>query len=176
MRDEESGHATNSAPPTHVIRYIQTFDEAIEAGRFFQARLFRWSYVVLGAGLLLGALIAPVNLPVGLPIIFACGMLIVMMRFAIPERLVGRRQARSVLDRPFELALGDEGITWNGPVGTGHIPWAAISEVRANARMLLFVRDRLLVAYAPASAFASTEERAGVIAYSRRQIANAKSE
>ena len=176
MHDGGDGQAAKSAPPAYVIRYIQTFDEAIEAGRFFQARLFRWYYVVVDAGLLVGAFIAATNLPLGLPIIFACGALFVMMRFAIPERLVGRRQARSVLDRPFQLALGDDEITWNGPVGTGHIPWAAISEVRVNARMILFVRDRLLVAYAPASAFPSAEERAGVIAYSRRQIANAKSE
>jgi hypothetical protein len=175
MRDGETGHAASSAPPAYVIRYIQTFDEAIEAGRFFQARLFRWSYAVIGAGLLVGALIAPTNLPLGLPIVFACGALIVMMKLAIPERLVGRRQARSVLERPFELALGNEGITWNGPVGTGHIPWTAITEVRANARTVLFIRDRLLVAYAPASAFALVEERAGVIEYSRQQIANAKS-
>lgn len=176
MRDGEAGHDANSARPAYVIRYIQTFDEAIEAGRFFHARLLRWYYAVLGAGLLVGVLIALTNLPLGLPIVFACGTLILMMRFAVAERLTGRRQARSVLDRPFELALGDVGISCNGPMGTGQIPWTAITEVRANARMVLFVRDRLLVAYAPASAFALAEARAGVIAYSRRQIANAKSE
>jgi hypothetical protein len=176
MKDGEAGQAANASPPAYVIRFVQSLDEAIEAGRFFQVRFWRWLFASSGAGLLIGALIAVGNLPVGLPIVFACGMLILTIRLAIPERLVGRWRARSVLDRPFELSLGDEGIAWNGPTGTGHIPWTAITEVRANARTVLFVRDRLLVAYVPASAFSLAEERAGVIAYSRRQIANAKVE
>src|SRR3989304_4978521 len=111
MRDGETGHAAYSAPPAYVIRYISTFDEAIEAVRFFHARLFRWYYAVLGAGLLVGALIALTTLPLGLPIVFACGMLLLMMRFAVAERLTGRRQARSVPHPPFGRWPGGGGGT-----------------------------------------------------------------
>jgi hypothetical protein len=173
MQPSETTHTAKSAPPAYVIRYIQSFGAAVEAGRLLQARFLRWYYVVFGTGLVVGALIALTRLPIGIGVIFFCAMMLLTTQFAVMDRLFGRRQVRSVLDRPIELTLGDDGIHWDGPTGTAHFPWAAITEVRANSRTVIFVRDRLLVAYAPADAFGSSDDRAGAIAYSRRQIADA---
>jgi hypothetical protein len=175
MQPSQTRQTAKSAP-AYVIRYTQSFNAAIEAGRLLQARFLRWYYVVFGAGLLVGALIALTNLPIGIGIMFFCAMMLLTTQLAVMDRLFGRRQARSVLDQTIELTLGDDGISWDGPTGTAHFPWIAITDVRANARTVIFVRDRLLLAYAPASAFASAGERAAAIVYSRRQIADAEPE
>jgi len=49
-----------------------------------------------------------------------------------------------------------------------------MTEIRANDRTVLFIRDRILLAYAPAGAFRTPEELAEVVAYSRRQITAAR--
>jgi hypothetical protein len=107
---------------------------------------------------------------VGLWIVFFCAAMLLVGRFALLDRLFGRRRVRSLNGRTTELALGDDGIAWDGPVASGHIPWTSITEVRANARTVLFVGDRLLLAYAPADSFTSAGEQAEVIAYSQRRI------
>jgi len=73
-----------------------------------------------------------------------------------------------------ELALTDEGIAWTGPISSGQMPWASVTEVRTNSRTVLFIGDRLLLAYAPAAAFATPGELADAVAYSRRQVARAR--
>jgi hypothetical protein len=176
MQTSETTRTAKSIPPAYLIRYTQTFTAAVEAGRLLQARLLRWYHGVFGTGLLVGALIALASLPIGIGVTFFCAMMLLTTQFAVMDRLFGRRQVRSVLDRTIELTLGDDGIHWDGPTGTAHFPWAAITEVRANSRTVIFVRDRLLVAYAPADAFGSSGDRAGAIAYSRRQIADAAPE
>ncbi len=50
-------HDAGAAGSAFVVSYAYTFDHALEAGRFFQARLYRWYVVTLGLGLLAGAIL-----------------------------------------------------------------------------------------------------------------------
>lgn len=162
--------------PAYVIRYEQTFDTGLEAGRFFQASLVRRIYLASGAGLLVGGLLMSQNLSVGLTVLLFSAFMILTTRFAVVDRLFGRRQFKSVIGRPVVLTLDDNGILLDGPQATSHIPWSSITEVRANPRTVLFVRDKMLLAYAPAASFATPSEQAAVVAYSRKQIAGAQRE
>lgn len=171
--DPERGHAAGAAAPAYVIPYTYSFENALEAGRFFQARLYRWYVVVLGLGLLAGAIVAVYNLTLGLQIVLFSAAMLLMARFAVMDRLFARRRMRSLIGRTMELVLSDDGIAWTGPVSSGHMPWASVTEVRANSKTVLFIGDRLLLAYAPADAFATPDDRADVVAYSRRQVAAA---
>jgi hypothetical protein len=47
--------------------------------------------------------------------------------------------------------------------------------VRQNDRTVVFLRDRVLVAYAPASAFVSAAQQAEVVSFARQRIAAARS-
>lgn len=174
MQTSESGQTAGQTAPAYVIRYTQSLDAAIEAGRFFQARFLRWYYVAFGAGLLLGAVVTVYSPSAGVFVMLFCAGMLLTARFSVMDRLFGRRQARSVIGRTIQLAFGDDGILWDGPQAKAHIPWTSITEVRANARTVLFVRDRMLLAYAPADSFATAGEQAEVVAYSRRQIAAAR--
>ena len=176
MQSSQIGQTVGQAAPAYVIRYTYSFNSALEAGRFFQARLLRWYYLGFCAGLLVGAVVAVFYLSAGLGIVFFCAVMLLTTRFAVMDRLFGRRQARSLIGRTIELSLGDDGILWDGPLATARIPWTSITEVRANARTVLFVGDRLVLAFAPAHSFVTTDEQAEVVAYSRRQIAAAKAD
>lgn len=80
-----------------------------------------------------------------------------------------------VLGEAIELDIGDDGIHCQGPLGTSHVPWSSLTEVRSNESTVIFVRDRLVAAYAPAASFSGAAEQAEVVAYSRDRIAAAKS-
>ena len=173
MQEHPTGSIGLEAP-AYVIRYKQTFDTGLEAGRFFQTGLYRRVYLASGAGLLVGGLLMSQNLSLGLTVLLFSAFMLVTTRFAVMDRLFGRRQFKSVIGRTIVLTLGDDGILWEGPQATSHIPWSSITEVRANPRTVLFVRDKMLLAYAPTASFATPSERAAVIAYSQRQIASAE--
>jgi hypothetical protein len=171
MNDAQNHDATS---PAYVVRYTQSFEAALEAGRFFQARLLRWYYAAFAAGTVVGTLTA-ILMPnlrfAGIAVALFCALMLVMARFAVMDRVAVRRQIRSVLGQPIELRIGEEGIGWHGPTGTAVIPWNSLTEVRASERTVLFIRDRLLVAYAPADGFASPDEQAQVVAYARSRVA-----
>jgi Bacterial PH domain len=172
MQDQEDG-PPSAAVPRYVIRYTQSFDTAIEAGKFLHARALRAYYLVFGAGLVIGALVSLIDLFNGLFILVFSALMLITTRFALLDRLFGRRRARSVLGQPIQLDIGDDGIRSQAPQGTTHIPWSSLTEVRSNERTVIFVRDRLLLAYAPAVSFASVAEQAEVVVFSRDQIAAA---
>jgi hypothetical protein len=166
--------AAGGSAPAYVIRYTYSFEGALEAGRFFQARLYSLYVGALGMGLLVGAVATVYNLSFGLSIVLFCAVLLLMARFAVMDRLFARRRMRSLIGGSVELVLKDDGLGWTGPRWSGHAPWSSITEVRANRRTVLFVGDRLLLAYAPAESFATAAERADVVAYSRQRVAAAQ--
>ncbi len=157
-----------------MIRYLVSFDAALEAGRFFQARLYSWYQVATALGLVAGIAVTLSDPALGFPIAVTSATLFLMGRFAVMDRLFGRRRLRSLIGGRIQLDLGEEGIDFTGPLWSGHIPWRSITEVRANRRTVLFVGDRLLLAYAPATSFATPAEMADAVAYSRRHIAAAR--
>lgn len=169
----DAGHSGGSGTPAYLIRYPFSFETAVEAGRFFQARQIRLYYTLLIAGLLVGGslmLFLPGTWTVGLWIALTCAALLLMAQFNVMDRLVGRRRVRSLIGGTVELTFNEDGIAWAGPQWSGSAPWTSVTEVRTNTRTVLFVADRILLCFAPADAFASADEQADVVEYSRRQI------
>ena len=60
--------------------------------------------------------------------------------------------------------FGEGGVDFASPQATGRIAWAALTDVREDARTVVLLRDRILVAYAPVAAFGPPERRAEVVA------------
>ncbi len=172
MEQLEDGPPAADGPP-YVIRFTQSFDTAVEAGKFVQARLLQTYYLLFGAGIAIGALASVLDLYWGFFVLLFSGLMLLMARFYVWDRLFGRRRVRSLLDHPIELDIDSDGVVWHGPTGTSHIPWSSLTDVRTNERTVIFVRDRVLVAYAPTSAFASAAELANVVAFSRDRIGSA---
>ena len=86
-----------------------------------------------------------------------------------------RREARSLIGRGHETGFGDDGLHETSPTGTGVILWSAITDIRENDQVVLFMRDRLPVVYVPVSAFETPAQRAEVVGYARERIGAARS-
>ena len=91
---------------------------------------------LITAGLLAGAVVAVLYPSPGPGIVLFCAAMLLTTRFAVMDRLFGRRQARSLIGRTIELSLGDDSILWDGPLATARIPWPSITEVRAKCAHL----------------------------------------
>ena len=175
LADPDTADATVAAP-AYVIPYTYSFEDALDAGRFFQERVYRWYVGVLSVGVLAGVIFTISGASFVLPITLFCAAMLLMARFSVMDRLVSGRRLRSLIGRGMELVLNHDGIAWTGPLSTGQIPWASVTEVRANNKSVLFVSDRLLLAYAPANAFATSDAQAAVVAYARREVDAARTD
>jgi hypothetical protein len=87
-----------------------------------------------------------------------------------PERWLVNRRGRSVIGGTSELVFGEDGVAFASPQATGRIAWSALTGVREDARTVILLRDRILVAYAPAAAFGPPERRAEIVGYIRSRI------
>lgn len=175
MQVGENRGPQQAEAPRYLIRFQQSFESALEAGRFFQARVYRMVYIGFGTGLVAGGVLILFNPTAGILIMVFSGLMLITTRLELLDRFIGRRRFRSVLDQPIQMSLGEEGIHLEGPLATSYMPWPSLTEVRSNDRTVLFIRDQILLAYAPAAAFASADERAEVIAFARERIAAARS-
>lgn len=158
--------------PTHVIRYEITAQGAIDASRTAQARLltgYRLACLVaIGVG---GILAATVGLQLGLTIAVIAFLLLATTATTALDRMLVRRNARSVLGGTTELALDAEGITFTTPLSSGRMPWSSLTTVRASDTSIVWMRDRLFLAWAPTTAVGAPEDVAAVVAFSRERIA-----
>lgn len=93
MQDHENG-PREAARPRYVIRYTQSFDTALAAGKLLKAHLLRTYYLVFGAALAIGALVLLVNLFLGLFVVIFSALMLLTTRLAVMDRLFGRRRAR----------------------------------------------------------------------------------
>lgn len=89
------------------------------------------------------------------------------------QRWLLQREGRSVLGGFTDIHLTDEGITSRTPLGEGSIPWAAVTAVRESERIVVFMRDRIPIAYIPDSSFESPARRAEIMAYARERMSAA---
>lgn len=158
--------------PTHVIRYEITAQGAVDANRTAQARfLTGYRLVCLVAIGVAGLIAATLDLGLGLTIAVVASLLLATTATTALDRLLVRRNARSVLGGTTELSLDAQGITFSSPLSSGTMPWSSLTTVRASERSIVWMCDRLFLAWAPTSAVGTPEDVAAVVAFSRERIA-----
>ena len=89
------------------------------------------------------------------------------------DRWRARRHLRSLLGTRATFEMDDSGVLVETVTISGHIPWSAVTELRANDRILVLMRDRVPVAWIPASAFSSAAELDQVVAFMPSKIETA---
>jgi hypothetical protein len=163
----------------YVLRYELTVDDMVSAGRLYQQGLYRWVAIASAMTIVAGLLISGVAVVlgdsrglvgwgVGVAILGAITYFLTQSRGL--SHWATRRQARSVLGGTVELKIGDRGLVFVGPIASGFVEWSKLTGVREDERTVLFERDRILIAYAPLTAFESMGQRAEIIAFVRGQI------
>jgi hypothetical protein len=164
---------TADEPPFRVA-YEITADAAVDAVRLVSASLRRRTAILAGSTVAGGVALSLLGEWTAGPMIVIFGAVTwAMFSARAPERWLIRRRFRTVLGGLYELTLGEAGIHAVSPQVGGDIPWGALTEVREDARTVVFLRDRILATYAPTAAFGSPERRAAAVAYARDRIAAA---
>jgi hypothetical protein len=70
-----------------------------------------------------------------------------------------RRNARSILGTNALLEFDDNGLSSRMATGQGSVPWATVTSTKSSGRTLVFMRDRLTLAWLPTRVFSSAEQR-----------------
>ena len=97
-------------------------------------------------------------------------VLLAMTWMPFLDRWVNERRGRGVIGRGCSLVADDQGLHYEHPLGSGVIAWPALTHVTANDKSMVFGRDRVLAAYVPVTAFASTSDRDEFLAFARAHV------
>lgn len=87
------------------------------------------------------------------------------------QRWLVTRYLGSLLGQPVTVDIDDESLRFASPLASTTIPWSTVTAVRSNETTVVFIRDRAVVGYIPASAFASNDERVAFVGYARAHVA-----
>jgi hypothetical protein len=141
------------------FEFTTSADAAVDARNLLGQRANRFDLVLDVAAIVGGlVLIALGQVAIGLFLVLAAIAFRVLTRKV--QKLVIARQARSLLGRRTQVTVDDEAVRFAGELGSTEVPWSSLTDVRSDDRTVIFVRDRLLAGYLPATAFASPEEQA----------------
>jgi len=153
-----------------ALSFVVTLDNLMAAGRLYQGRIRALSAALEGVMMLSGVLLVFLGNSTGLVIAFAGAAFFVIDRTSFLVRMQTKRQARSVLGTSRDCVISTTGLWYRTVTSTGEAAWSSMTEIRDNADTVLFLRDRILLYYIPASAFDSPEDKMQVVEDCRRRI------
>ncbi len=157
--------------PPFLIQYTITAGGSVDAMRLAQSRLFRIHAIGDGFVIVAGLIGVATGYSGAFAFVVAGGLLLIESRTSLLQRWFVARRGRSVIGQVGEMTIGHDGVAFRMPHAQGLIAWSALTGVLADGRSVAFVRDRILSAYIPSTAFASRTEEDELVAYSRSRIA-----
>jgi len=160
-----------SSPPYRVSFTITVYD-VVAYLRLMQRRL---NLVGTAIGLLVMSVGGTVALALqdGLTGAWTFGIGLMFIFFANSERLDRwrvRRSARSLIGSTSSFVFDDAGIKAETFTGSGRVPWADITAMLQNERVLVVKRGRVPIVWIPKSAFASEKDQSEVEEFIARSI------
>ena len=75
-----------------------------------------------------------------------------------------------MLGRRTTVSVDADLVRMEGDLGSVEIPWASLTEVRADSRTVILVRDRMLAGYVPSTAFRSRDEQAAFVRFAGERV------
>jgi hypothetical protein len=145
-----------------TFEFTTTAQAALDARNLLGRRANRFDLVLDVAAIVGGlVLIALGQVAIGLFLVLAAVAFRAITRPI--QKAVISRQARSLLGQRAQVSVDEKGLRFVGELGSTEVPWSSLTHVRADHRTVIFVRDRLLAGYLPATAFASPEEQADFV-------------
>lgn len=173
------------ARPRYAVTFEMTPEVISEAARLSQAKMYRvWAaacLLIAASGVVV--VIAGANFTnagglvvVGWALVAWGVLLLAVSQLRALDRWFLRRQLGAVVGQRAEMTLSDHALTFVTPVAESTIRWDQVTSVVQSDRIVVFQRDRILLAYAPASAFEAPHQREEMIAFARARIATATSQ
>lgn len=155
----------------YLLKYQLTPSAYQDAIRLHQATALARLRVMMILGVVIGlVLVFTVDRTVGLVVTLVNILLLASTWIQFVDRWLIARTARGVFGATCEFVVDDRGIHYEHPLGNGHLPWSALTLVRANDKSIVFRRDRVMAAYIPTIAFASQAERESFLVFARSRV------
>jgi YcxB-like protein len=161
---------------SRTVQFEITPDAMAEAARLHQSGMlakYRAAMVVAGLAGVVTAIAGYTDF--GTWLAFVAVALLAMTWMGFVDRWLNRAVGRGIVGGTTTLIAAEEGLRYDRPIGSGVIPWSALTAVRAGRNSIVFQRDRVMASYVPTSAFGSDAEREAFVAYARARIADAHS-
>jgi hypothetical protein len=153
------------------FQFVTTVQASLDARALYHdGPLNRVDLIVDALALLIGLGLAASGYLFGLVIVLVAALFLVSRRLQPLQRLLIARNGRSLLGKRTDVTIGADGFRFSNEVATTFVPWSSLTAVRSNARTVLFVRDRFIAGYVPASAFSSPGEQADVVRFVQEHI------
>jgi len=152
--------------------YVTTLDAALDARSLYRSRMASIDRVVDVVAVVVGAAFVVSGYPIGSILLIAGAAALVFGR-RLRRWILGRR-GRSMFGHQTTVRVDPQAIHITNDLGASTIPWTSMTQVRSDARTVIFLRDRLLVFYMPAAAFGSAAEQTTFVDSARTRIAAAR--
>jgi hypothetical protein len=154
------------------FKFVTTVQASLDAQALYHdGPLNRVDLIVDALALLIGLTLAASGNLIGLLLVVAAALFLVSRRFQPIQRLLVNRYRRSLIGKRTDVTVGADGFEFSNEVATTFVPWSSVTAVRSNKRTVLFLIDRVIAGYIPASAFSSPDEQADVVRFVQERIA-----
>ena len=163
--------AESTEPNARTFQFVTSAQAAVDARVLLNHRINRLHLVGDSFFLVVGLALLLAGQLIGLPIAGVSGAMLAASQVQPVQRWMIARQARSLLGKRSEVTVSPAGLHFVGELATMDIPWSSLTEVRSNTRTVIFVRDRVLAGYIPASAFQAPAEQAELVRFAEGRIA-----
>jgi hypothetical protein len=155
------------------FQFVTTVQASLDARAVsYDARLNRLDLIAGALALLIGLGLAASGYLFGLVIAIGAVLFFISRRLQPIQRWLIARDGRSLLGKRTEVTVGTDGFQFSNEVATSYVPWSSLTAVRSNTRTVLFLIDRVIAGYIPASAFSSPDEQAEVVRFVEDRIAD----
>jgi hypothetical protein len=156
-----------------TFQFVTTIQASLDARALsYDARLNRLGLIAGALAVLIGLGLAALGYLFGLVIAIGAALFFLSRRLQPIQRWLIARNGRSLLGKPTEVTVGADGFQFSNEVATTNVPWSSLTAVRSNTRTVLFLIDRVIAGYIPASAFSSPSEQADVVRFIKERIAD----
>jgi hypothetical protein len=160
-----------TVPPPFVLHFTTTAQASADAHALARPGLARFDLLVDAAALVLAAVLLVLGYPwLGLLVAVIAAVSLLGRRSHPLQRAMIAFRFRSILGRATTVTIDDDGIHSENELGTSSVRWSSVDTVHSTRRTVAFFRGPVLLAYVPASAFASPEAQGAVATFAVARI------
>lgn len=161
------GNATGFRP----LDYVTTVQMSLDAQAVLVDLRLKDFHLVGDLVLLFGGLaIGVAGYPFGFLLAIFGVLLLLFSQVDFVRRWQVNRYHGSLMGRRVTVVADEAGLHYASELATSNVPWSTLTAVRSNEDTVVFLRERALFGYVPASAFESSDEQLEFVRFARAHI------
>jgi hypothetical protein len=153
------------------VRFITSAAASADARALANPSLVRLDLIADVIAIALAVLMFALGYPILGGLVFVVAVLSLLGSVVHPvQRAIITMRAGSMLGKEARVTFDNEGVRFEGELGTTFVPWSSVTAVRANSKTVALFHGRVLLGYVPASAFTSPEHQAEIVSFARSRV------